>query len=168
MNPKDKAGAEAPVTLTDEAISSAPAVGRRSMLKHLGTALTGAAAVAAVGSTGCVVHTTTSGITDSDAGPNSDPAGNGRGGGITDSDAGPNSDPAGGGRGGGGGITDSDSGPNADPAGGGRGSGGGVTDSDGGSCADPAGRGRGPQLSGVTDSDGGGCSDPAGAGRYGR
>jgi len=63
-------------------------------------------------------------VTDSDSGPNSDPAGRGRGTGVTDSDRGPNADPPGRGRGRANRpCTDSDTGPNADRAGAGRGNG---------------------------------------------
>jgi hypothetical protein len=80
---------------------------------------------------------------------------------ATDSDTGPDADPAGRGRGGTG-YTDSDGGPYADPAGHGRGRGRAVTDSDTGRYADPVGRGRGR---GCTDSDLGNYADPVGRGR---
>lgn len=95
--------------------------------------VTGAAASAVVASPAKAQ----SGITDSDSGPNSDSAGNGRGTGITDSDTGAYADQAGNGRGGRtSGLTDSDTGPNRDPAGNGRGNRTtGLTDSDTGPTA---------------------------------
>ena len=97
------------------------------------------------------------GITDSDS---NDRASYGRGGsrtsGLTDSDSGPNADTAGNGRGSrNSGLTDSDSGTNSDSPGRGRGSSTGYTDSD---PSDGGGRGR----SGLTDSD---DSDRASYGR---
>jgi hypothetical protein len=86
-----------------------------------------------------------SGFNDSDPG---DPSGCGRGEergqSASDSDSGPNADPARGS----GGVTDSDSGPDADPAGRGRGTGSspddeeGVSDSDSGPDADPVGQSK--------------------------
>lgn len=76
---------------------------------------------------------------------------------VSDSDSGPNSDPAGRGRTG---VTDSDSGPNADAPGRGRSrSSRPCTDRDSGPNADQAGRGRG---NGRSDSD---PTDRAGCGR---
>jgi hypothetical protein len=81
-------------------------------------------------------------VTDSDAGPNADGVGRGRGtrSGHNDSDP---VDPAGDGRGARHATcTDSDSGPNSDSPGNGRGNG--VTDGDSGANADAARCGRGP------------------------
>jgi hypothetical protein len=78
-------------------------------------------------------------VSDSDSGPNSDPAGRGRTG-VTDSDGGPNADRPNHGRGGPRSqrpCTDSDTGPNSDPAS--RGRGNGRSDSD---PTDRAGCGR--------------------------
>ncbi|MCW1933975.1 hypothetical protein [Pararhodobacter zhoushanensis] len=100
-------------TLTDADIKTSRGIGRRAFL--LGT-LGGTTALA-----GCV----TTGITDSDVGAYSDPAGGGRGTGYRAS-----------------GITDSDRGYGADPAGNGRGRRS-CTDSDvGPRFTDPVGRGR--------------------------
>jgi hypothetical protein len=95
--------------------------------------------------------------------------------GCTDSDSGPNSDPAGDGRScgrrGRSGCTDSDTGRYSDPAGDGRCRRrvrrSGCTDSDTGRYADPAGNGRcrRRQRRSCTDSDTGRYSDPAGRGR---
>lgn len=146
---KDDKDPEQKSTLGEDDIEvSERSLGRRAVVRAGGVA---AASSAVALATGCGrrrvvrIRTVSTGITDRDAGPQSDPAGHGRGGGgtgITDRDAGPQSDPSGYGRGGGGtGITDSDRGPCSDPGGGGRGHSG-ITDSDGGPCSDPGGRGR--------------------------
>lgn len=84
------------ITLTDDDVTTRRGLGRRSFI--LGT-LGGTAALA-----GCVPTQTpyASGLTDRDAGPSADPAGNGRRhvfAGFTDSDSGYFADPAGQGRG---------------------------------------------------------------------
>jgi hypothetical protein len=101
------------MTLHDSDIGTQPTASRRSALLWVGAIATGVTAGAAKAQ----------GTSDSD--PN-DPAGQGRRAptGVTDSDTGPNADPARGGRGGGSqscGPTDSDTGANGDPACQGRG-----------------------------------------------
>ena len=84
---------------------------RRSFLGRVaGGAIAGGGALVVLGGTAQAFQ-----VTDSDNGPNSDPAGNApaRRRACTDADSGPNSDPANRGRGNG--VTDSDSGPNSDP-----------------------------------------------------
>src|SRR4051812_30091711 len=70
---------------------------RRSFLARVaGGAIVAGGALTMVGAPAGALQ-----VTDSDRGPNADPAGRGRG--VTDSDSGPNADPAGRGRG----VTDS-------------------------------------------------------------
>ncbi len=118
-------------TLENDEITSERMLGRRSTLGLIGASVVGAAALTVGGS---LAASRASAQTDSDSGPNADPAGGGRTG-ATDSDRGPNAD-----RGGHGHVTDSDSGPNADRGGAGRGRH--CSDSDGGRNADPANNGR--------------------------
>lgn len=105
---------------------------RRSFMgRVVGGTLAGGAFVALAGQAEALQ------VSDSDSGPNSDPAGRGRTG-VTDSDSGPNSDSPGRGRSRSSRpCTDRDSGPNADQAG--RGRGNGRSDSD---PTDRAGCGR--------------------------
>ena len=77
----------------EEANIETTAVGRRSAVAAIGGTLLGGLALAAVGPTQ-KAHAQS----DSDGGPNADPAGRGRTG-QTDSDSGPNADRAGHGRG---------------------------------------------------------------------
>jgi hypothetical protein len=112
---------------------------RRSFLERVAGGAIAGAALIVMGAPAQALQ-----ITDSDSGPNADPANGGRGNrGHTDADRGPNADPAGQGRG----ISDFDRGSNADPAGRGRRRGGcrGITDSDSGNgiWTDPARCGRG-------------------------
>ena len=105
---------------------------RRSFMgRVVGGTLAGGAFVALAGQAEALQ------VSDSDSGPNSDPAGRGRTG-VTDTDSGPNSDSPGRGRSRSSRpCTDRDSGPNADQAG--RGRGNGRSDSD---PTDRAGCGR--------------------------
>ncbi len=101
-------------SLSEESIESERKVGRRSALTAIGASVAGA-----VGLTAAVAAAPqqAQAQTDSDTGPNADPAGRGHTG-RTDSDSGPNADRSGHGRGRP--CSDSDSGPNSDPAGRGR------------------------------------------------
>ncbi|HHH29745.1 MAG TPA: hypothetical protein ENK57_15560 [Polyangiaceae bacterium] len=101
-------------TLEENDIDTQPVIGRRSSIRAVGAAVLGAAALAAGAA---VTPQKASAQSDSDGGPNADPAGRGRTG-----------------------VTDSDGGSNADRAGHGRGRR--CSDADGGNYADPAGRGR--------------------------
>lgn len=136
-------------SLKDRDIVTRRAIGRRGVLRSVGA---GAAALTVGFAAGRAAA-----VTDSDAGPITDPSGHGRGFCRAFGSA----------------VTDADSGQMADPAGNGRGSQEqrriGVTDADSDSTVDPAGNGRGPSrgfASGTTDTDGGDiCADAAGDGR---
>lgn len=109
---------------------------RRSfMARVVGGTVAGGAALVVLGGRAEALQ-----VSDSDSGPNSDPAGRGYTG-VTDSDSGPNSDRPDHGRSRPSrACSDSDSGPNSDLAGRGRGSG--VTDNDTGANSDPVRCGR--------------------------
>lgn len=101
-------------SLTEDSIENERRVGRRSALTVLGASVVGAIGLTAAAAAS---PKQAQAQTDSDTGPNADPAGRGRTG-RTDSDSGPNADRAGHGRGRS--CSDSDSGRYADPAGRGR------------------------------------------------
>ncbi len=100
------------IHLDENDIQTEKRISRRSALGRIGATALGAAAAGVVLS---ARPETASATSDSDSGPNADPAGRGRTG-RTDSDSGPNADRGGHGRG----CSDSDSGPNSDPGGRGR------------------------------------------------
>jgi len=145
-------------------------IARRSFLARVSGGALGFGALALV--SGCAPPAGNDSSSDNGAAGDKAAGNSGARAGLTDCDAGPNADEAGQGRlGNRTGFSDTDSGANADPAGCGRpprpGAPAPVTDSDRGRLADPAGRGRGPAAR-YSDNDIGWSADPIGRGQRGR